>query len=772
MPLIIILATITPFVIVDKMFFPFITGKAFYFRILVEIAALLYIVWAMVDKSVRPRLTPVAITVSVFLGALTLATVFAVDPLKSFWSNYERMEGLILFIHLAAYFLIAGSVMKIKEGWWKWFFNVSMVLSVFVGIDAFVDFYSDPNRVGYRIFGNLGNSSYLGVYAMIHVFIALFFIIRTVGNKTIKTVFNEGLWVSLGFYSLIGIFNLVVLFNTGTRGSFIGLVAGLFVGSLLIAFTERKNIMLRNIGIVITTISILFVVALGMGKNTEFVKKSDMLSRFAELVTFDLKKVLAEQGKSRNLLWGMAWQGVKEKPAMGWGLDNFHYVFAEQYDPAMYGQEQWFDRAHNVFMDWLTQAGFLGFFAYLSLFGSALFVIWKKREDEHADKIFILSSGERAILTGALIAYMGHNLFVFDNLSSYVMFFSFLAFVHQYGVQGTRIGAAKTVVKHDSKHESKPAHVKDAAYSDMNEGLFMAGVMIVLALFSYTIFTFNIKPILANGELIESLRPATLDPKTKKVVATTAKSKFEHLQASIAYNTMTNSEQVEQLADRGAELMSAANVTNEYKESAHKYITEQYAKVFNRTPQDPRPAFFYAIYLQKVGLINDAVLAAERVVSLSPNKQSFLTFYGSLLLQTGDNPKALAQMEKAYTLDEANVDAKYMFAAALVQNGRYFDAEKIALENFSVFAINPYVIDAYARTNQANRLINLIKKQIQVEPINLDLQSALASIYMRNGNASEAISTLEGIKKIAPQYEKNINAAIEQIKAQIKAQTK
>lgn len=218
--------------------------------------------------------------------------------------------------------------------------------------------------------------------------------------------------------------------------------------------------------------------------------------------------------------------------------------------------------------------------------------------------------------------------------------------------------------------------------------------------------------------------------------------------------------------------MSAANVTNEYKESAHKYITEQYAKVFNRTPQDPRPAFFYAIYLQKVGLINDAVLAAERVVSLSPNKQSFLTFYGSLLLQTGDNPKALAQMEKAYTLDEANVDAKYMFAAALVQNGRYFDAEKIALENFSVFAINPYVIDAYARTNQANRLINLIKKQIQVEPINLDLQSALASIYMRNGNASEAISTLEGIKKIAPQYEKNINAAIEQIKAQIKAQTK
>ncbi|HQT83005.1 MAG TPA: hypothetical protein PLW99_02565, partial [Candidatus Paceibacterota bacterium] len=45
----------TPLLITNSYFFPFITGKAFYFRILVEILVAAWVVLALLDKEYRPR---------------------------------------------------------------------------------------------------------------------------------------------------------------------------------------------------------------------------------------------------------------------------------------------------------------------------------------------------------------------------------------------------------------------------------------------------------------------------------------------------------------------------------------------------------------------------------------------------------------------------------------------------------------------------------------------------------------------------------------------
>jgi O-antigen ligase len=63
----------------------------------------------------------------------------------------------------------------------------------------------------------------------------------------------------------------------------------------------------------------------------------------------------------------MVYQGFKEKPVFGWGQENFNYVFNKYYNPAMFDQEQWFDRAHNEFLDWLIAGGLPAFFLYISL---------------------------------------------------------------------------------------------------------------------------------------------------------------------------------------------------------------------------------------------------------------------------------------------------------------------------------------------------------------------------------------------------------------------
>ena len=112
----------------------------------------------------------------------------------------------------------------------------------------------------------------------------------------------------------------------------------------------------------------------------------------------------------------MAYQGFKERPALGWGQENFNYVFNKYYNPKMYDQEQWFDRTHNVFFDWLVAGGALGILSYLSIFFAVIYSLWKRNGSN-------LSIAEESILTGLLVGYFFQNLFVFDNVTSYILFF-------------------------------------------------------------------------------------------------------------------------------------------------------------------------------------------------------------------------------------------------------------------------------------------------------------------------------------------------------------
>ncbi|MEK7501741.1 MAG: hypothetical protein AAB629_02345, partial [Patescibacteria group bacterium] len=55
-----------PFNSIDSFFFPFISGKGFYFRILVEIAFASWIILAFLDAKYRPRLNALTVGVTVF----------------------------------------------------------------------------------------------------------------------------------------------------------------------------------------------------------------------------------------------------------------------------------------------------------------------------------------------------------------------------------------------------------------------------------------------------------------------------------------------------------------------------------------------------------------------------------------------------------------------------------------------------------------------------------------------------------------------------------
>src|SRR3989339_811672 len=403
-----------PLFVSDSMFFPFITGKNFAFRIIVEILLSAWIVLAYRDPAYRPTRSPLFIAAASFVGIITLAGVLGENPYKSFRSNYERMEGTISLLHFFAYFVMATTALGARKKWGA-FWNTSILVSFIIGVYALFQLSGALaiNQGGVRVDATFGNAAYLAVYLLFHIFITLFMLLREKGH-TIGGMIAEK--ASLWIYTPIILLDVFVLYHTATRGAILGLIGGLLLTALLIAIFEKERVGLRKVALGILAGIVLLIGGFFALKNTSFITESPVLSRFSSI------SLTEQTTKSRFMVWNMAFQGFKERPILGWGQENFNFVFNKYYDPNMYGQEPWFDRAHNVFFDWLIAGGILGLLAYLSLFVLALWDLWKRGS--------AFSIVEKAIFTGLLAGYFFQNIFVFDNIGSYIMFFSILAFFH------------------------------------------------------------------------------------------------------------------------------------------------------------------------------------------------------------------------------------------------------------------------------------------------------------------------------------------------------
>ena len=87
------LSLFVPFIVAvggtwPNLFFPYITGKNFAFRILVEVAFLCWVLLALKEPKYRPRVSTIMWVVLAFVAWMAVATFFSVDPVKSFFSNF------------------------------------------------------------------------------------------------------------------------------------------------------------------------------------------------------------------------------------------------------------------------------------------------------------------------------------------------------------------------------------------------------------------------------------------------------------------------------------------------------------------------------------------------------------------------------------------------------------------------------------------------------------------------------------------------------------
>ncbi len=443
-------------VVINSILFPFIGGKDYFFRFATElglIAALLW--WAFEAKVGEAKQIinaafkrPLVIAATAFVVAAELASIFAFDAHAAFWSNFERGEGGFEMLHYYLFFILLVLFFQHEEDW-KNIFKFSLIAAcgmILYGVGAnlgvvstWISAYAGGTAptgwfhqlVDGRFEGSLGNPAYVDPYLIFSMFFAAYLWLssKIVGKMTTAKAWGYG----------ILIFAFLFFFYLGqTRGAFLGLAAGLFVGVVYLAFVGSRKV--RKWSLVIVAILIILAAGVFAIRNEPFLNNIPG-GRLAQISLSDAT------AQTRFWVWDEAWHGFLDRPIFGWGQENFTAVFDKYFNPNFYvpGQntETWFDRAHSVFFDYLAETGIVGLLAYLSIFVifARDFFRRKKQDIAPAGEHQTAHVLQNALMLAMPVAYLVQGVAIFDVLPMYIPLFLFLAFASYH-------------FSHTTKHES------------------------------------------------------------------------------------------------------------------------------------------------------------------------------------------------------------------------------------------------------------------------------------------------------------------------------
>ncbi len=638
--------------------FPFIVPKILVFRSLVELMLAGYILLLIINwKEFKPKFTLLNLALAAFFASFTVSTFTGVDPYHSFWDNHERMLGLFTIFHYVAYYLVCSSVFKTWEDWkkaLKIFLSagaVAMAVGIIQHFKSGILLNQDIDRVA----STLGNSIYVGGYGLFLMFVSFLLFIKE-NNKIWK-------WLEVAG----GILALFGMFFSGTRGSILGLVAGLGILVLGYIVVLRDFPKTRKILVGVAVGGVAVISLLYAFRQTNFVQSIPAVNRTINTSFSSVKN------SPRWIAWEVAVESWKKKPAFGWGPNNFFYAFNAHYQPRSlefgYG-ETWFDNAHNVIMNTLAVQGAIGLVSYLFIFLAAVLMLVLSRMRKSLDL--------HVVVIGAafLIAHLVQNVTVFENPTSYLYFMFWLAMVGALSAKPVELVVVAV------KNNAKPNNNVPDKTMKMG-GVTTAGVLVFLV-----IFIFNIQPARANMKTLEALKYLSYQPEVG----------IEIMKAALAFNSPHIDDIRSDLTRTIISVLGDENskLTKEKKLEVFGLAYEAIQANIVLHPYDIRN-YLTLGQLGQVGysLTSDPKYIAEYGTNLeiartySPKRQQIIYNIANFYLQTGRNDEAVKLLEETINDDTKIAEGYWRLAYTYKLIGKIDKAKEIldlATKNNVVFS--------------------------------------------------------------------------------------
>lgn len=696
----------TPLIISRDSFFPFVTPKTIYFRVLMDIALAAYLILAMFVPRYRPKINALTLSIFIFMGVLVLSSFLGINFERSFWSTFERMTGLLTLFHLLAFFVVLTSVFKKREDWEK-----ILAVSIFVG--AILSLYVlTSDELSTRGGGTIGNTSFMATYLLFNMFFALilFFEKKTSG------------WRIFSGISLLLLITTVL--DSDARGAKVSMFSGfllVFLGYLI--FCGKKN--WKKAGLFLISLLIISGIFLAI-YQPPFIK--------------DRAETVLRQMQPRFVVWEKAWKGFLEKPLFGWGPENFNVVFTKFFNPCMFlpecGSEIWFDRAHNVVLDTLATTGIVGLASYLLMFVMAvlglLWVCIKKKQS-------IFPALTMAVL---LAVYFFQNLLVFDMISSYAVFFLSLAFI-----------SFIIEEKEDDFSEPEERVTKFVLPEAITEGAGRyIGFGAVIIPMTILLYFGNIQPFDSAKHTVEMI---VADVPLEETIMSYKKA---------LSSFMEKYEVREQFAQKLYRLGFSSQEDREVVESAFALAEAQMEESIKVNPLDFRPHLFFGrLYFssyrfsQDIEKLNLAENTFKKAIELGPTNQQAYWYLAEIKMLKDEQEEAFALFQEAIDLEPRLGRSHWYLAMTYKAIGRYQDA-LIKIKDAETFDYYwkrnlddlQRVTEIYQILGDDENLVLLYQEALEQYPNNAELWASLAASHANLGQTDKAREAAERVIEIDP----------------------
>ncbi len=317
-------------------------------------AIILYVCHAIATK--KSEITNDALSIILLLYWLTLvvSTIFSINYTNTIWGGFRREEGLFAILAYGVLFVISKTYYTHCQKYIKWIILSAVLVSLY-GIMQYFGFDPIPrDDIRYSwvsTFSTMGNPNFLGSYLVLLFPISAFEYLKSQKVHYLPTCAMIYLCLLLTF----------------TRSAYLGFG----VTFIMLVFYILKNRAYRKKFILLLTILLLITVSVNIQSEGRLLRR--FLSIGGDAQKFIAKEENYEKaGASRIYIWSRTLVLIKERPLVGYGLENLGIVFTAKYKDEMmekYGKVYLYDKAHNEYLHIAVTTGIPSLILYLTFIG-------------------------------------------------------------------------------------------------------------------------------------------------------------------------------------------------------------------------------------------------------------------------------------------------------------------------------------------------------------------------------------------------------------------
>jgi O-antigen ligase len=558
-----------------------------------------------------------------------------------------------------------------------------------------------------RIGSTMGNAAFLASY------LGLAFFVTILHAKELRGNWRMALFTGAAL-------QILTIVLSATRGTLLAFIVAGGIACLYVAWRGVGTI--RTYARVATVAGLMFLGVFVMFREQLAQSSFEPIRRVAGI---SLQDATVE---SRLFIWREVGAKVTSQPLLGVGAENIEVLFNEIYDPTAI-VEQWFDRTHNAFLDYLVQFGFAGLALYLLLIVVFIREAWRRTKEEGIG----LTAGP--LFTLLVVVYIVQNFFVFDTALTLWLFLILFAVL--------------LVVK-DGNKERALSLPKLPSFVPLVAG----------ALITILIVPVSILPLRANWLLAEGYLYHVFD--ARKAVATMEKGYALDTYATLEYGYQT----YEMYTERQLEMLKG-----EARIIAYRFVEKVLSENFEKYPYDARTATYYAHVLDSAPpeITRDDERLKEviaRAIELSPRRIQPWYLLANMFIRAGDvlpqgdkNRKthymnAVATLSEYSKLVPKMAEPRFVIATLYLTMGDLETAKTWADEALPLY--KPDLATArraarfYVTTEDWKNASRFLQEILSFSPKEYNIKYDLAKAEFLNGNIDHAKQLVEELKKEAP----------------------